>query len=62
MDWRARCPWVGDIKDNTWSIREEKEMAMKGLPKQEIEAIMNQQKNLLVANMGAPQRDGLKTC
>lgn len=24
MDRRAHCPWVGDIKDNTWSIGEEK--------------------------------------
>lgn len=37
-------------------------MAMKGLSKQEIEARMNQQKTLLIPNMGAPQRDGLKTC
>lgn len=34
-------------------------MAMKGLSKQEIEARMNQQKTLLVQNMGAPQREGL---
>lgn len=59
MGCRARCPWVGDIRDNTWSIREEKGMAMKGLSKQEIEARMNQQKTLLVQNTGAPQRDGL---
>lgn len=31
----ACCPWVGDSKDNTWSIRQEKEMAMKGLSRQE---------------------------
>lgn len=43
-------------------MREEKEMAMKDLSKQEIEARMNQQKILLVPNTGAPQRDGLKTC
>lgn len=35
-------------------------MAMNGLSRQEIEARRNQQKTLLVQNMGAPQTDGLK--
>lgn len=35
-------------------------MAMNGLSKKEIEARRNQQKTLLVQNMGEPRRDGLK--